>query len=75
MSEIALTVETINEITVTVSDDNENVEISLAPSGGGTGDIIVGGDMTSLVYDPSGVAANAFDLSNHTGILDGGVFT
>jgi hypothetical protein len=31
--------------------------------------------MSSLIYDPGGRAANAFDLSNQTGILDGGVFT
>ena len=33
------------------------------------------GDMQSLIYDPSGRATNAFDLSNQTGILDGGVFS
>jgi hypothetical protein len=31
--------------------------------------------MTQLVYDPDGISSNAFDLSNHYGILDGGVFT
>lgn len=33
------------------------------------------GDMQSLIYDPNGIAANCFDLSNFSGNLDGGVFT
>lgn len=33
------------------------------------------GDMQTLIYDPRGVSADAFDLSNLTGVLDGGVFT
>lgn len=40
-----------------------------APGGGG------GGDMQSLIYDPSGRAADCFNLSNLAGNLDGGVFT
>lgn len=33
------------------------------------------GDMQSVIYDPSGVADNTFDLGNMVGNLDGGVFT
>lgn len=33
------------------------------------------GDMQALIYDPAGRATNAFDLSNHAGVLDGGTFT
>jgi len=33
------------------------------------------GDMQSLIYDPRGIAADAFNLSNLTGNIDGGVFT
>lgn len=33
------------------------------------------GDMQSLVYDPSGMQRNAFDLANLSGNLDGGTFT
>ena len=33
------------------------------------------GDMQSLIYDPRGIANDAFNLANLTGSLDGGVFT
>ena len=33
-----------------------------------------GGDMYTLVYDPRGIAEDAFDLGNLTGNLDGGTF-
>lgn len=33
------------------------------------------GDMQSLIYDPRGIANDAFNISNLTGALDGGVFT
>jgi len=33
------------------------------------------GDMQSLIYDPRGIADDAFDISNLTGVIDGGVFT
>jgi hypothetical protein len=33
------------------------------------------GDMQSLIYDPRGIAADAFNLANLTGAVDGGVFT
>lgn len=33
------------------------------------------GDMQSLIYDPQGRATNVFDISNLTGVIDGGVFT
>jgi hypothetical protein len=33
------------------------------------------GDMQSLIYDPQGKAVNVFDLSNHHGVIDGGIFT
>lgn len=33
------------------------------------------GDMQTLIYDPRGFAADAFNLSNLTGSIDGGVFT
>ena len=33
------------------------------------------GDMQTLIYDPRGVASDAFNLSNLTGAIDGGVFT
>lgn len=33
------------------------------------------GDMLQSVYDPTGVLDDAFDLANHNGILDAGVFT
>lgn len=32
------------------------------------------GDMSAAVYDPQGITADAFDLSNHTGNLDAGIF-
>lgn len=31
--------------------------------------------MSALIYDPRGVAADAFDAANLTGVIDGGVFT
>lgn len=34
-----------------------------------------GGDMHTTIYDPTGVADDAFDLANFSGNLDGGVFT
>lgn len=33
------------------------------------------GDMQTLIYDPRGILADCFDLSNLTGNIDGGVFT
>lgn len=33
------------------------------------------GDMQALIYDPRGISDDAFDLSNLTGSIDGGVFT
>lgn len=31
--------------------------------------------MQDLLYDPRGIGADTFDLSNKTGVLDGGTFT
>ena len=31
--------------------------------------------MQHLIYDPAGKTANVFDLTNHTGSLDAGLFT
>jgi hypothetical protein len=33
------------------------------------------GDMEKLIYDPTDISANCFDLAYHFGYLDGGVFT
>jgi len=33
------------------------------------------GDMQALTYDPRGISADAFDFSNLTGSIDGGVFS
>lgn len=32
------------------------------------------GDMSTLIYDPTGVYSNAFNLANQTGVLDAGTF-
>lgn len=50
-------------------------QVPTSTAGGGLAWQAGGGDMQTLIYDPNGRTANAFDLSNQNGILDGGVFT
>lgn len=68
----------------------QNAALAALPAGGTTGQIVTklsnddfdtgwtsvgSGDMSSLIYDPTGIGASAFDLGNFHGALDGGVFT
>lgn len=58
------------EVSLQLGDTVIEVDISL----GGIG-APGSGDMVQAVYDPRGILSDAFDLANHTGVLDGGVFT
>lgn len=58
------------DVTLQVGDTVVDVQITL----GGVG-APGSGDMVAAIYDPRGILSDAFDLANHTGVLDGGVFT
>lgn len=45
-----------------IFDDASGVWVAVTPSGTG--------DMQALIYDPRGIAADTFDLTNRTGIID-----
>ena len=62
-AEWALTLEPPRELAVAI-------EVGQGPAGPPGG-----GDMSTLTYDPTGVRADAFDLSNLSGNLDCGEFT
>src|SRR5690625_1722845 len=47
---------------VTLTPDGETIRISASGGGGGGG-----GDMDAAIYDPTGIGADAFARSNHTG--------
>ena len=60
----------VNQVNLTVEQNGVSITVQpvLVVASNNTG----GGDMLKSVYDPTGVNADAFDIDNIKGIIDGG---